>query len=128
MPRGRRTTRASLAIDLAEQQVDVVGDARLLRARRSIVGGNDRVDEHFESCELRRREELELRRRIRFLNAGKREQPSIGEPWQCRDASERLERGSHADRCGAGRRGSLHGHIMRRRKTAIKTLRIERFS
>src|SRR5213592_1832747 len=69
-----------LAVGLTEQQVDVVGHARLLRARRPIVGWNDRVNEHLEGLELRRREHLQLRRRIRLLDASERDQPFVGEP------------------------------------------------
>src|SRR5712692_6127818 len=64
-----------LAVDLAEQQVDVVGHARLLRARRPIVGWNDRLGEGLERLELRTREHLQLRRRIRLLDARERQQP-----------------------------------------------------
>ena len=53
---------------LAEQQVDVVGDPRLLRARRTLVGRDDGFDERLQGRETRRRHDLGAGRRVAALH------------------------------------------------------------
>src|SRR6516165_7118347 len=77
-----------LAVVFAQQKIDVIGHARLLCARRSIVGGNHRLYETLEGLELWRREHLEFWRAVGLLDAGEREQPSIGQPRQRRNRAD----------------------------------------
>ena len=49
-----------LGLAFAQEEVDVIGDARLFRAGRSLVGGDDGLDQDFERAEARRRQHIAL--------------------------------------------------------------------
>ena len=51
-------------VRLGQEQIDVVGNARVTRARRMLVGGNDRLGQRVERGVLRGGQERQLRRRL----------------------------------------------------------------
>ena len=86
---------------LAEQKVDVVGDARLPGPGRALVRRNDGFDERFHRLVLGARQHQEPRRGLRPLDLGEGGQPFLGQPGQqgdrARAGGEGLERGAARD-------------------------------
>jgi len=88
-------------IGLAQQQVDVVGDPRLPRARGAIIGRDDGLDERLQREEARRRHDFRSRRAHTPLDLHESEQPFVREPREqgCRacTSAKGSERGAPGD-------------------------------